>query len=81
MKIERHAHNNGDSSLFFRHSPSSVSILVVYVDGILITRSDADETRRLSAALAREFEIKALGPLRYFLGLEVAYSSNSIFVS
>ena len=54
---------------------------MVYVNDILITGSDADETRRLSAALAREFEIKALGPLRYFLGLEVAYSSSGIFVS
>ena len=81
MKTEGYAHNNGDSSIFFRHSPSGVSILVVYVDDILITGSDADETRHLSAALAREFEIKALGPLRYFLGLEVAYSSSTIFVS
>ena len=81
MKTEGYAHSNGDSSLFFRHSASGVSILVVYVDDILITGSDADETRRLSAALAREFEIKALGPLRYFLGLEVAYSSSGIFVS
>ena len=81
MKTEGYAHSNGDSSLLFRHSPSSVSILVVYVDDILITGSNADETRRLSAALAREFEIKALGPLRYFLGLEVTYSSRGIFVS
>ena len=54
---------------------------MVYVDDNLITESDADETHCLSAALAREFEIKALGPLRYFLGLEVAYSSSGIFVS
>ena len=81
MKTEGYAHNNGDSSLFFCHSPFGVSILVVYVDDILITWSDANETRHLSAALAREFEIKALGPLRYFLGLEVAYSSSGIFVS
>ena len=69
MKTEGYAHNNGDSSLFFCHSPSGVSILVVYVDDILITGSDAAETRRLSAALAQVFEIKALGPLQYFLGL------------
>ena len=52
MKTEGYAHNNGDSSLFFCHSPSGVSILVVYVDDILITWSDANETRHLSAALA-----------------------------
>ena len=81
MKAEGYAQSNGDSSLFHRHSPSGVSILVVYVDDILITGSDAAEAGRLSAALAQEFEIKALGPLRYYLGLEVAYTSRGIFVS
>ncbi|XP_078446572.1 uncharacterized protein LOC144715512 [Wolffia australiana] len=41
---------------------------------MLLTGSDMVETTRLAAALAKEFEIKALGQLRYFLGLEVAYS-------
>ena len=81
MKAEGYVHSNGDSSLFVRHCPAGVSILVVYVDDILITGSDVTEASRLSAALARAFEIKALGPLRYFLGLEVAYSSRGIFVS
>ena len=81
MKAEGYVHSNGDSSLFVQHCPAGVSILVVYVDDILITGSDVTEASRLSAALARAFEIKALGPLRYFLGLEVAYSSRGIFVS
>ena len=81
MKAEGYVHSNGDSSLFVRHCPAGVSILVVYVDDILITGSDVTEASRLSAALARAFEIKALGPLRYFLGLEVAYSPRGIFVS
>ena len=81
MKAEGYAQSNGDSSLFHRHSPSGVSILIVYVDDILISGSDVAEAGRLSAALAQEFEIKALGPLQYFLGLEVAYTSRGIFVS
>ena len=80
FEAEGYAQSNGDSSLFHCHSPSGVSILVVYVDDILITGSDAAEAGRLSAALAQEFEIKALGPLWYFLGLEVAYTSRGIFV-
>ena len=81
MKAEGYTQSNGDATLFFRHSPGGVSILAVYVDDMMLTGSDTVETTRLAAALAREFEIKALGQLRYFLGLEVAYSSRGIFIS
>ena len=81
MRIEAYPQSNGDATLFFHHGPAGVAILVVYVDDILITGSDAEEESRLGFALAREFEIKALGPLRYFLGLEVAYLSPSIYIS
>ena len=53
----------------------------MYVDNILITCSDVAKAYRLGDSLAKEFEIKALGPLRYFLRLEVAYSTHGIFVS
>ena len=36
---------------------------------------------RLKGVMAREFEIKDLGPLRYFLRMEVARSRNSLLVS
>ena len=81
MKAEGYVHSNGDSSLFVRHCLAGVSIHVVYVDDILITGSNVMEASRLSAALAHAFKIKALGPLQYFLGLEVAYSPRGIFVS
>lgn len=31
--------------------------------------------------MAKEFEIKALGRLKYFLGIEVAHSKQGIFIS
>ena len=31
--------------------------------------------------MAKEFEIKALGRLKYFLGIEVAHSRRGIFIS
>ena len=81
MQAEGYTQSNGDATLFFRHSLAKVSILMVYVDDILITGSDAAEACHLNAALDKEFEIKSLGPLSYFLGLEVAYSSRGITVS
>lgn len=39
------------------------------------------EQRQLKERLARELEIKDLGRLKYFLGIEVAYSEKGIFLS
>ena len=81
MKAEGYLQSNGDATLFYRHSSAGVSILAVYVDDMLLTGSDVAEVSRLGEALAKAFEIKVLGSLRYFLGLEVAYSAQGIFVS
>ena len=55
--------------MFFQHSSGGgLTILIVYVDDIIATGNDEEEIQRLKLALAREFEIKDLSPLRYFLG-------------
>lgn len=58
-----------------------VSILLVYVDDIIMTGNDLAEQARLKAILTREFEVKELGRLKYFLGIEVARSKSGIFIS
>ena len=55
--------------------------LLVYVDDIIITEDDLDEKAQLKENLSREFEIKDLGVLKYFLGIELAYSKVGIFLS
>lgn len=56
-------------------------VLIVYVDDIVITGDDTEEVSKLKALLAKELEIQDLGPLRYFLGIEVARSSRGIWIS
>jgi len=41
---------------------------------ITVTGNDMEERAKLKQCLAREFEIKELGRLKYFLGIEVARS-------
>jgi len=43
--------------------------------------NDFEEQKQLNESLARTFEIKDLGALKYFLGIEVAYSKEGIFLS
>lgn len=55
--------------------------MLVYVDDIIVTGNDEREKQRLKQNLIKEFEIKELGKLRYFLGIEVSYSKQGIFIS
>ena len=72
----------GDHTLFFKHNNFGLLlILVVYVDDIVVTRNDVDEIRSLEGKLSTTFDIKILGSLKYFLGIEIAYSEDGIFIS
>ncbi|KAL6328945.1 hypothetical protein AAG906_007235 [Vitis piasezkii] len=58
-----------------------VITLIVYVDDIVLTRNDPIEMEKLKRQLAKEFKIKDLGKLQYFLGIEVAHSNEGIVIS
>ena len=82
MKKWGYSHSNGDHSLFYRHSNiEKITILIVYVDDIIITGDDSEEIIKLEQELMEEFAVKNLGQMKYFLGIEVAHSSNGIILS
>ena len=56
-----------------------MAILIVYVGDIILVRDDLKELARLKGFLAQEFEIKDLGQLRYFLGMEVVRTKKGDF--
>ena len=56
-------------------------VLLVYVDDMVITGDDVAEIDRLQQQLTSEFEMKDLGQLKYFLGIEVARSKQGISLS
>ncbi|KAK8928510.1 hypothetical protein KSP39_PZI017449 [Platanthera zijinensis] len=67
--------------MFIRRHEQRVVILIVYVDDIVITGNDTEEIANLKTLLSAEFEVKDLRRLRYFLGIEVVRSEQSIFIS
>lgn len=48
---------------------------------MIVTSDDLEERQALQSYLERKFEIKDLGPLKYFLGIEVARLKDDIFLS
>lgn len=73
--------SSADPSLFVKKGFFGTTIVLVYVDDIVITGDDQGEISKLKALLHKKFAIKDLGVLKYFLGLEVAYSNKGIFLN
>ena len=75
---------NADHTLFTKHTTNGKkSILIVYVDDIIIIGDDIHEIKALKQKLKEEFEfeVKELGEMNYFLGMEVARSKQGIIIS
>lgn len=52
----------------------------MYVDDIVVTGNDEVEVVWLKESLTQEFEIKDLGFLKYFFGIEVVKAKQGIFL-
>ena len=70
--------SNADHSLFLRFIGDITTILLVYVDDIILTGNNIAEIQTMITLLDREFRIKDLGDLKFFLGLEIARTSKGI---
>lgn len=55
--------------------------LLVYVDDIIISGTDLDGIVPLQMVLHASFHMKYLGPLTYFLGLEVHTVKGGLFIN
>ncbi|XP_020997313.1 uncharacterized mitochondrial protein AtMg00810-like [Arachis duranensis] len=70
-----------ENALFIRKSDRGVVFLLLYVDDMIITGDDTDGISDLKVSLQRTFEMKDLGSLSYFLGLEVISTDDGIYLS
>ncbi|KAH0661384.1 hypothetical protein KY284_026315 [Solanum tuberosum] len=73
--------SHSDSSLFIMHKIGFTVYILVYVDDILVTGSHQRGVHYAIEALSQHFSLKDLGPLHYFLGIEVIRSSTGLLLS
>lgn len=70
-----------DSSVFIFRQGSKIIFLLLYVDDIGVTSSDSRLLQSFINALGCGFDIKDLGPLHYFLGLQVIFHGGSLHLN
>ena len=55
--------------------------LLVYVDDLILTSNEPEFIRSCISRMNSEFAIKDNGPLSHFMGLEVVYTCDGLFLS
>ena len=51
------------------------------MDDMIITSDDLNDIQELKVFLNQQFEMKYLGHLSYFLGLEITHSTDGLYVT
>lgn len=70
-----------DHSSFTKEREGKMVIMLLYMDDISLTGSNADLLGELKKVSSGKFKIKDLEKLRYFLWIEIAHSSEVIVMN
>jgi hypothetical protein len=70
-----------DPALFVHISGRSRTLLLLYVDGMLITGNDKEYIAFVKSHLSEQFMMSDLGPLSYFLGIEIISTVDGYYIS
>ncbi len=72
--------SNVNFSLYVKKTDHRIVVIVIYVDDLIIIGDNDADIFDLKKLLKQKFEIKDLGELRYFLGIEVIQSPKGIWL-
>lgn len=70
-----------DYSLFTKRRGTTLMIILVYVDDLLITSNDHELIKETKRVLHQDFRTKDLREMRYFLGIEFNRSTHRIMMN
>jgi hypothetical protein len=70
-----------DPVLVVHVSPRGRTLLLLYVDDMIITSDDPEYIAFVKAHLSDQFLMSDLGPLRYFLGIDISSTLEGFFLS
>ena len=72
---------DADHSLYVRKDEHGIVIICIYVDDLIVGGDNEAEIEHVKTLLKQEFDIKDLGELRFFLGIEIVRTKEGIWLS
>ena len=72
--------SSADSSLFIKANNGKLAVVLVYVNDLIITGDCEEEILQTRENLSVRFQMKELGQLKHFLGLEIDWTQEGIFL-
>ena len=73
--------SQADHSLFTKVCGDSFTAILLYVDDMIVTGNNQKAIDDVKRFIGSCFKVKNLGPLKYFLGVEVARSQKGISIN
>ena len=66
--------------MFIKHTNHGIIVIIVYVDDIILTGNDSIGIEHTKFFLKFTFDIKDLGELKYFIGIELVRYSKWLYL-
>nr|GEV50675.1 hypothetical protein [Tanacetum cinerariifolium] len=78
----KHGYRRGtiDKTLFIKKDSNDIMLVQVYVDDIIFGSTRKDWCEEFETLMQSEFEMSSIGPLTFFLGLQVNQRPDGIFI-
>ncbi|GJR21716.1 putative ribonuclease H-like domain-containing protein [Tanacetum coccineum] len=70
-----------DKTLFIRRDKGDILLVQVYVDDIIFGSTKKSLCTEFEKMMHKKFQISSIGELTFFLGLQVKYKEDGIFIS
>ena len=72
---------DADHSLYVRKNEHGIVIICIYVDDLIVWGHNKAKIENVKTLLKQEFDIKDLGELCFFLGIEIVRTKEGIWLS
>ncbi|KAK8947207.1 hypothetical protein KSP39_PZI006814 [Platanthera zijinensis] len=81
LTLNQYARSPYEASLYYKHLPNNSFLIVcIYVDDLLVIGSNSQLAEEFKTLMKSEFEMSDLGPMKYFLGLQIDQIPGAVFV-